>query len=66
MAFTGDTTGLNASVDTQGVFTDDANQTASLTVDDGTDDSTPGFGPIVAFVAVIVAAAILGRRREDR
>ena len=70
-----DTAGLDEGAYEHGVFIEDANQTGTLTIepaDDadsgdgsngGTDDSTPGFGPVVALVAVLSAAALL-RRRE--
>ncbi|OYR75673.1 beta strand repeat-containing protein [Halorubrum ezzemoulense] len=90
-----DTSGLDAGDYEHGVFTDDDEQTATLTLeaadtgddggddtggddtggddtgsDNGTDDggstdgSTPGFGAVVALVALI-AAALLATRRND-
>jgi len=72
-----DTSGLDAGEYEHGVFTGDDSQTATLTIqpeetptptpDETTptpEDDTPGFGAVVALIALIAAALLATRRRQ--
>jgi PGF-CTERM protein len=60
------TTNLVADDYEHGVFTENASQTGTLTVEaetgGGTDDSTPGFGSVVSLLALL-AFALAAKRR---
>ena len=71
-----DTAGLNEGTQQHGVFTEDTNQTGTLTIepaddtdggdsgDGGTDDTTPGFGSVVSLLALVLFV-VAAKRRGD-
>ena len=62
------TTNLVADDYEHGIFTENASQTGTLTVEadtgGGTDDSTPGFGTVVSLLALVAFVLIISRERD--